>query len=66
MIDQGLADSMLTTDEVAQELRCADDPVLRPIKRGDLPAIEYGRLMARPWVCDVPSLVRAAPSGVTL
>jgi excisionase family DNA binding protein len=35
----------LTTAEVASELACSDDSVLRAIGRGDLPALRYGRLL---------------------
>lgn len=35
----------LSVAEVADELACGRDTVLRAIKRGDLPAVQYGRLV---------------------
>jgi len=35
----------LTTAEVAAVLACSEDTVLRAVRRGDLPAIRYGRLV---------------------
>jgi len=35
----------LSTRQVADELACSDDAVLDAIKRGDLPAMKYGRLV---------------------
>lgn len=35
----------LSPDEFAAELGCSHDSVLRAIKRGDLPAFRYGRLV---------------------
>lgn len=36
---------MLTTEQCAERLGCSSDSVLRAIKRGDLPAMRYGRLV---------------------
>jgi excisionase family DNA binding protein len=35
----------LSPTEIAQRLACSNDTVLRAIKRGDLPAVQYGRLV---------------------
>lgn len=39
------APAYLTTAEVARLLVCSEDSVLRAVKRGDLPAVRYGRLV---------------------
>lgn len=40
-------DVWLTPDEVATELRCSHDTVLRAIRRGDLTAVRYGARLVR-------------------
>jgi excisionase family DNA binding protein len=40
-----MTSAWLTPSEVAEELRCSDDSVLAAIKRGDLEAMKYGRLV---------------------
>jgi excisionase family DNA binding protein len=35
----------LTVAECADTLACSTDSILRAIKRGDLPAVQYGRLV---------------------
>ena len=37
--------AFLTPTQVAEELACSPDSVLRAITRGDLPAVKYGRLV---------------------
>lgn len=39
---------MLTSAEVAEQLACSDESVRRAIKRGDLRAMKYGRLLRIP------------------
>lgn len=39
------ADPFLSPDDVADELRCSADSVLRAVARGDLIAVKYGRLV---------------------
>jgi excisionase family DNA binding protein len=43
-----VTEAYLTPKQAAERLACSTDSILRAIKRGDLEAVQYGRLIRIP------------------